>query len=97
MSLGLAEGTLDGDEPEFIAALERIRDAAKANSLPMMGFGLSPSTLKQRMEVGWNAFIVHGDVDAICVSADQTLREYTAAAQKVGIKQEKRRPRALKL
>ena len=49
--MDLSPGSLDGDEPEFVAALEKIRDAAKAHGLPIMGFGLSPSTLRQRVEV----------------------------------------------
>ena len=75
--MNLATGSLDGDEPVFRSALQKIRDAAKANNLPIMGFGISPSTLQRRIEMGWNAFIIHGDIDAICTSAVQSLREYS--------------------
>ena len=78
MSLNLAHGSLDGDEPVFINALCKIRDAAKANDLPIMGFGISPSGVEFRRKMGWNAFIIHGDIDAICTSASQYLKEYTA-------------------
>jgi 4-hydroxy-2-oxoheptanedioate aldolase len=80
MCLKLAHGTLDGDEPIYMDALKKIRDAAKANNLPMMGFGISPSGLKMRIEMGWNAFIVHGDIDAICMSAVDSLKTYSDAA-----------------
>lgn len=79
--MNLSPGTLDGDEPVFIAALERIRDVAKARGLPIMGFGLSPMTLQQRIDMGWSAFIVHGDIDAICNSAKQNLELYSKAAK----------------
>ena len=79
MSLNLAHGSLDGDEPVFIDALCKIRDAAKANDLPIMGFGISPSGVEVRREMGWNAFIIHGDIDAICTSAYQCLKEYTGS------------------
>ncbi|KAK2612064.1 hypothetical protein QQS21_001913 [Conoideocrella luteorostrata] len=80
MCMGLATGTFDGDEPVFVSALQKIRDAAKANKLPIMGFGISPSTLLRRIEMGWNAFIIHGDIDAICTSAAQSLDTYSDAA-----------------
>lgn len=79
--MDLSPGSLDGDEPEFVAALEKIRDAAKAHGLPIMGFGLSPSTLRQRVEMGWNAFIVHGDIDAICQSAKESLELFSRATK----------------
>lgn len=80
MSLKLGHGTLDGDEPIYIDALKKIRNAAQANNLPMMGFGISPKGLKLRIEMGWNAFIIHGDIDAICMSAVDCLKTYSDAA-----------------
>jgi 4-hydroxy-2-oxoheptanedioate aldolase len=80
MSMGLSPGTLDGDEPNFRAALERIRDAARANNLAIMGFGISPDTLQKRIEMGWTAFIIHGDIDAIYTSAVQSIDSYSNAA-----------------
>lgn len=81
MCLNLAHGSLDGDEPVFLSALQRIRDAAKAQNLPIMGFGISPAGVELRKAMGWNAFIIHGDIDAICTSAVQCLQTYTDAAQ----------------
>ena len=80
LCMNLAPGSLDGDEPIFVAALEKIRDTAKNHRLPIMGFGLSTSTLQQRMRMGWTAFIIHGDVDAILNSATQSLQSYSDAA-----------------
>ncbi|KAG4433954.1 hypothetical protein IFR05_010567 [Cadophora sp. M221] len=84
MSLNLAHGSLDGDEPVFLDALRKIRDAAKAKNLPIMGFGISPSGMEVRRKFGWNAFIIHGDIDAICTSASQCLKEYTESANGSG-------------
>ncbi|KAG6083349.1 hypothetical protein E4U15_002020 [Claviceps sp. LM218 group G6] len=80
MSMQLAPGTLDGDEPVFLSALCKIRDAAKAHHIPVMGFGISPCVMRRRMDMGWSAFIVHGDVDAICTSAVQVLQSFGDAA-----------------
>lgn len=79
--MNLAAGSLDGDEPIFVSALQKIRDAAKAHNLPIMGFGISPSTLQRRIEMGWNAFIIHGDIDAISISAAQSLKEYSSVVK----------------
>ncbi|KJZ74015.1 hypothetical protein HIM_06683 [Hirsutella minnesotensis 3608] len=79
--MGLSPGSLDGDEPTFCSALRRIRDAAKANDLPITGFGISPATVQRRIAMGWNAFIIHGDIDAICTSAVQSLQSYSNAAR----------------
>lgn len=81
LCMGMATGSLDGDEPAFVSALEKIRDAARKNDLPMMGFGISHSTLESRINMGWNAFIIHGDIDAICKSAIQALDSYSAVAR----------------
>lgn len=86
MCLELSHGSLDGDEPVFLAALRKIRDAAKANNLPIMGFGISPSGVEKRKALGWNAFIIHGDNDAICTSAVQSLETYTKGAFGAGPK-----------
>lgn len=80
MSMNLAPGTLDGDEAVFISALQKIHAVATAHQLPIMGFGLSPEILQRRMEMGWSAFIIHGDIDAICTSAVQARQLYAEAA-----------------
>lgn len=80
LCMNLTPGSLDGEEPVFVAALQKIQDTAKAYKLPIMGFGLSPSTLQRRIKMGWTAFIIHGDVDAILSSATQTLKFYGDAA-----------------
>lgn len=80
LCMGMETGSLDGEEPIFVAALAKIKNAAKANNLPIMGFGISPSAIQRRMDMGWSAFIVHGDVDAITVSAQQNLEAYSSAA-----------------
>ena len=80
LCMNLAPGSLDGEEPVFAAALEKIRNTAKTHKLPIMGFGLSPSILQRRIMMGWTAFIIHGDVDAILNSATQSLQSYSDAA-----------------
>ncbi|KAL4750528.1 Pyruvate/Phosphoenolpyruvate kinase-like domain-containing protein [Aspergillus terricola var. indicus] len=86
LCLNLAHGSLDGDEPVFLSALRKMRDAAKANNLLIMGFGISPAGVQLRRELGWTAFIIHGDIDAIVTSAVQSLQTYTDATSGPGAK-----------
>ncbi|KJX92283.1 hypothetical protein TI39_contig5877g00004 [Zymoseptoria brevis] len=67
-SLGLKVGTQDGDEPAFIAALDRIQRAADRNGIAVLGFAMSREILESRLELGWKAFIVHSDGSAILKS-----------------------------
>lgn len=80
--MGMETGSLDGEEPIFVKALTKIKNAAKANNLPIIGFGISPSAIRRRIDMGWSAFIVHGDVDAITISAQDNLEAYSNAANR---------------
>lgn len=72
-SLGLETGSQDGDEPVFLAALDRIQAAADANGLPVLGFAMSPEILKRRIKLGWKAFIIHSDGSGVYNSGMQAL------------------------
>ena len=72
-SLGLPAGSMDGDEPKFVAALARIQSAADANGLAVLGFAVTPEILRKRIELGWRAFITHADASSIFNSGTQNL------------------------
>ena len=72
-SLGLEVGSQDGDEPEFLAALDKIQKAADANDLAVLGFAMSPDILRRRLHRGWRAFIVHADGSGIFKSGVQSF------------------------
>jgi 4-hydroxy-2-oxoheptanedioate aldolase len=74
--MGLPTGSLDGDETQFLNALKKIQEAADANNLPIMGFASTPAMLERRIQLGWRAFIIHGDVSGIYSSAVQGLQSY---------------------
>lgn len=60
-SLGLEVGSQDGDEPSFLAALDKIQRAADKNGLAVLGFAMTPEILERRLKLGWRAFIIHSD------------------------------------
>lgn len=72
-SLGLPAGSMDGDEPEFIDALDRIQRAADANGLAVLGFAVTPEILRRRLSRGWRALIIHADASGIYNSGTQGL------------------------
>lgn len=73
-SLGLEAGSQDGDEPEFLAAMKKIQDAADENGLAVLGFAMTPEVLRRRVKLGWKALIVHSDVSGIFGSGTQALQ-----------------------
>jgi len=82
-SLGLQAGSMDGDEPEFLAALERIQHAADSNGLPILGFAVTPEILEKRLKLGWRALICHADASSIFSSGTQSLQSNLLIAETV--------------
>ncbi|KAL9605382.1 MAG: hypothetical protein Q9179_001439 [Wetmoreana sp. 5 TL-2023] len=72
-SLGLPAGSMDGDEPEFLAALAKIQRAADNNGLAVLGFAVTPGILRKRLKLGWRALICHADASGIFHSGTQSL------------------------
>lgn len=82
-SLGLQVGSQDGDEPSFLAALDKIQKAADVNDLAVLGFAMTPEVLRRRLLRGWRAFIVHADGSGIFNSGVQSFRSNTELAESV--------------
>lgn len=74
---------MDGDEPEFLAALERIQDAADSNGLAILGFAVTQEILVKRLKLGWRALICHADASSIFNSGTQSLRSNLLTADLV--------------
>ncbi|KZF20954.1 HpcH/HpaI aldolase/citrate lyase family protein [Xylona heveae TC161] len=83
-SLGLEAGSQDGDEPTFLAALEKIQRAADENGLCVLGFAMSPKVLERRLKLGWRALIIHGDAPGIVNSGAESLKSSLKVAELVG-------------
>lgn len=83
-SLGLEVGSQDGDEPEFLAALNKIQCAANKNGLAVLGFAMTQEILERRLKLGWRAFIVHSDASAIFQSGSRSFEENAKYARHLG-------------
>ena len=82
-SLGLPAGSMDGDEPEFVAALEKIQQAADVNDLAVLGFAVTHEILRKRLKLGWRAFICHADASGIYNSGTHSLSANLEVAETV--------------
>lgn len=82
-SLGLPAGSMDGDEPAFLAALKKIQRAADANGLAVLGFAVTPRILERRLKLGWRALICHADASGIYHSGTQGFEEYCKIAESI--------------
>lgn len=73
-SMGFEVGSQDGEEPVFMAAMEKIQRAADANGLAVLGFAMSDEILQRRLRLGWRAFIIHSDGYGIFESGTSSIR-----------------------
>lgn len=83
-SLGLEVGSQDGDEPCFLAALEKIQKAADANGLAVLGFAMTPEILRRRLKLGWRALMVHSDGSSVFNSGMQSWKSNLKIAEGMG-------------
>lgn len=55
----------DGQEPEFIAAVDRIENAARAHGFPLVGFALGQQAMEAKLAKGYTGLMVGADILAI--------------------------------
>lgn len=82
-SLGLEVGSQDGDEPVFLAAMEKIQRAADKNGLVVLGFAMTPEILERRLKLGWKAFIIHSDGAGVFKSGVKSFEDNVTFAKLV--------------
>ena len=75
LSMGLQVGSYDGEEPEFVEALERVQKAADGAGKPVIGFANSRDVLRKRLQLGWRAVVVHMDAEGIWGSGVRSWEE----------------------
>jgi len=73
----------DGQEPEFIAAVDRIENAAKAHGFPLVGFALGQPAMEAKLAKGYNGLMVGADILAIITAHSSLLSMAREAAKAV--------------
>jgi hypothetical protein len=79
--MGLSPG-MTGDEPEFVAALEKAKRVSEQTNIPLLGLALGPEMIKQRIDQGFKILCCSVDLHALAFGMMQTLGEARAVAEK---------------
>ena len=66
--------SLDGREPEFVAALDRIKAVAQQHSIPLGIYSGTSESTRRRLAEGFQMITVVGDVAALIGGAKQELK-----------------------
>lgn len=79
------QGSPDGDEPEFLAALNKIQNAANSTKggMAILGFTATAKVLERRIELGWRAFVGVGDAASISERGRAQWSEYWGLVDKI--------------
>ncbi|KAJ7438625.1 Pyruvate/Phosphoenolpyruvate kinase-like domain-containing protein [Mycena galericulata] len=78
MGLSLA---LTGDEPEFVAAIEKASKLSKTQNIPMLGVALGTDMVKARIEQGYRALVCCFDLHTLVYGMITSLGEARATAE----------------
>lgn len=63
----------DGDEPEFLDALDRINRAGHTHKLAFLGFAMTPNIHRRRLDQGRRAFIIYSNGYGISKSGNESV------------------------
>ncbi|KAJ7318106.1 Pyruvate/Phosphoenolpyruvate kinase-like domain-containing protein [Mycena albidolilacea] len=80
MEMGLSPG-MTGDEPEFVAALEKAKRVSEQTNIPLLGVAIGPEMIKQRIDQGFKILCCSMDLHALAFGMMQTLGEARAVAE----------------
>ncbi|KAJ7856656.1 Pyruvate/Phosphoenolpyruvate kinase-like domain-containing protein [Mycena olivaceomarginata] len=80
LEMGLSPG-MTGDEPEFVAALEKAKRVSEQTNIPLLGLALGPEMIKQRIDQGFKILCCSVDLHALAFGMMQTLGEARAVAE----------------
>ncbi|KAJ7693061.1 Pyruvate/Phosphoenolpyruvate kinase-like domain-containing protein [Mycena rosella] len=80
LDMGLPLG-FDGDEPEFVAAIQKATKVAKARGLPLVGAALGAEMVKKRIGEGYRVLVCCFDLHILAYGMITTLEETRAMAE----------------
>ncbi|KAJ7445906.1 Pyruvate/Phosphoenolpyruvate kinase-like domain-containing protein [Mycena latifolia] len=78
MGLPLA---FDGDEPEFVAAMQKATRVSTERNIPIVGVTLSPAMVKKRINEGYRILLCAFDVHVLAFGMIKMLGEAKVAAE----------------
>ncbi|KAJ7697702.1 Pyruvate/Phosphoenolpyruvate kinase-like domain-containing protein [Mycena rosella] len=78
MGLPLA---FDGDEPEFVTAIQKATRVSKERGIPLVGGGLGMEMVKQRIDEGYRILVCCFDLHTLAYGTIKAVGEAKAAAE----------------
>ncbi|KAJ7489545.1 Pyruvate/Phosphoenolpyruvate kinase-like domain-containing protein [Mycena latifolia] len=80
LEMGLPLG-MTGDEPEFVAAVERATKVSKERNIPLLGVAIGPEMVKMRIDQGFRVLACCLDLHTFAFGMMKTVAEARAAAE----------------
>ncbi|KAJ7139032.1 Pyruvate/Phosphoenolpyruvate kinase-like domain-containing protein [Mycena epipterygia] len=72
---------MNGEEPEFVAALQKAKNISKESNIPLLGITDGPETLKKRIDQGFSIFMCCVDLHALAFGMIKTVGESKEIAE----------------
>ncbi|KAJ7318116.1 Pyruvate/Phosphoenolpyruvate kinase-like domain-containing protein [Mycena albidolilacea] len=80
LDMGLSLG-MTGDEPEFVAAMEKAKKVSEQTNIPLLGAAIGPEMIKQRIDQGYKILVCCLDLHTLAYGMIQALGEARATAE----------------
>ncbi|KAJ7182525.1 Pyruvate/Phosphoenolpyruvate kinase-like domain-containing protein [Mycena crocata] len=70
-----------GDEPTYVAAMQKATEVSKATGIPLLGAAIGPELVKKRIEEGYRILVCCFDMFTLSLGMIATLEEARLAAE----------------
>ncbi|KAJ6469182.1 Pyruvate/Phosphoenolpyruvate kinase-like domain-containing protein [Mycena vitilis] len=80
LDMGLSLG-LTGDEPEFVAAIEKATKVSNDTDIPLLGIAIGPDMIKMRIDQGFRAIVCCMDIAILGYGMIETVGKARAVAE----------------
>ncbi|KAJ7652563.1 Pyruvate/Phosphoenolpyruvate kinase-like domain-containing protein [Mycena rosella] len=80
LDMGLSLG-IEGDEPEYVAAIQKATRVSKQRGSPIVGGGMGVEMLKKRMDEGYRFIVCCADLHTLAYGTIKSVGEARAAAE----------------
>ncbi|KAJ7634433.1 Pyruvate/Phosphoenolpyruvate kinase-like domain-containing protein [Roridomyces roridus] len=74
LEMNLSPG-MDGEEPEFVQAMDKAKKVSKQLDVPLLGVALGPELIRKRVEQGFKILMVCMDMHTLAYGVMRTLGE----------------------
>ncbi|KAK7046197.1 2,4-dihydroxyhept-2-ene-1,7-dioic acid aldolase [Favolaschia claudopus] len=73
--------TMRGNEPEFVAAMEKAKRMSKETDIPLLGVAFGPDMIKERLDYGYRILVCVIDLHALAFGIIKAVKDTKALAE----------------